>query len=313
MRKEKLSPVVKPILDRLKKQTIQRFVDKWIPLILTESNIIDSQKPALLIPQGKDRFIFTKAGYEALEDDYLNTYPEQIRICLRQKRDDYKKNCGLTRRGENLLTLMFDVIEWAEAAYFKENPEAFADVIDEREESWKAAYEQSSKSFHNSVIELAPYKFAVRACLQQRNRRVLDAVKEAQKHPKQLPESFTPKPILPPKETTVEEIIERSADFDEQEIKHIYLNPYSLAESIEAEIQDMKPDAIIGKRRRDQVRQFAIDSHAEERRQIKARNKEMKTEALNFKKKHPTWKKTDIANQLSKKYPLKSNTIRRII
>jgi len=244
MRKNKLDATVKALLDRRKKKITQSFIDKWIPLILTDSNIIDPKMPALFIPQGKDRFIFTKAGYKALEANYLKAYPDSIRCCLGQKLNDIKGRRKRKHKGKDSLNHMFDIIEEAEAAFFKENPEALADAIAYEKEVWKAAYERTAKDVGNSVIELAPFKMAVRECLKKRNKRVVDAIKEAHKHPmpEQPPENFKRGPLLHPKVSTPEEIIQRRADLDEEEMKHIYLQPPALAESVEAEIRGMQPD-----------------------------------------------------------------------
>ena len=150
MKRERIDPAVKAILDMRKKKLTQAFVEKYSPVVInretheleiTEHEIFSPEKRTFLIldgktPDGQMRLSFSDAGLNGLEGAYLATYPEAIRKGLKQKLP--------RRKGKNSFVLMWGDMERAEAAYFKENPSDLADVIEYGEKKWKDAWERLS-------------------------------------------------------------------------------------------------------------------------------------------------------------------------
>ncbi|MDA8387519.1 MAG: hypothetical protein M0Z58_02500 [Nitrospiraceae bacterium] len=133
MKIERMDPAVKAILDRLKREAVQRFVDS-LPHT-KDRNRPDGCAVALLEYLDSIDGKFSQSNLELFKAQYLGRhYPKKIRLILGKK---------IKHRAKDLSALCADT-ERAELAYIKTNPEALADILWREIEFYKKASNRDS-------------------------------------------------------------------------------------------------------------------------------------------------------------------------
>ncbi|MDA8325650.1 MAG: hypothetical protein M0033_05465 [Nitrospiraceae bacterium] len=109
------------------------------------------------------------------------------------------------------------------------------------------------------------------------------------------------------------ESTQSNPDFRKSPIQYLVIEGLRRHARIENLQKEIDKDAILGKARRKQQREFAKARHDEAKREIEKRNAEIAGKAEELKNKHSAWSMASIANELSKQYDLKPDTLRKII